>query len=778
MPLQENVTSYLEAEGFNVSQRSLDLIVGNKPSMGGQREYVYVWAPEQLGRRDRSTLTRTLMADFGEAAKESPRARRFLVLETSEGFSPEFRSDARRYFDVNLLAPIEFFDTNFRWDDARGAATAAKRLQEAGQERSYRRVRQPYQLASDGGGDDLLGTLVDVLRTRTPDAPSIHLVIGPAGMGKSHLFSALFAELYKRFMADKRALRETRRPFPLLPDHLDFADSVTFSAILDAYLRTELARPVDRSVFEWMLTSGYGTWLLDGLDEVIARDIAFFSDFVLDLLTRPTAAPRILICIRDSLLATNAELHEFMEMAADEVEVYRLCDWSHEQRREYAQKRFTTDGERSGYVSVIDEDERLRALSRNPFYCTVIAEAYEQGTLEAIASESDVFDVALEAIVRREREKGLLRAQLVPDDAVRELLMGVAAENLSTGFKGVFPSDIEIWAELVLPEQVTAEERQEVVTQLLQFPLFGGSESGRIRFVQELIERYLLAEWFIATLSTRDAFMRRLATAVIPWEWPTLELVAEELDRSGRSRELYAMAYECVSDDIAFKNVMQLISFSHLTNLEGLPMEHRDLGGLRFQAMDLTGVSFRGSDLSDAEFVECQLRNAIFAGAVIRNTSFEVDDEALRGVDVGDLGAFYSMRTTDGLVQDMRAAASWFQERSQQTVVAKDPCESALQLRHLFGKFVYPTGEVRRHWIGRRAATRGTRYADPENALEAAMRHGYLVEEPVRNRVERPPGEYYSELVAYVRSLQLSPGLRQVLDDLCDRQGCHHVPPL
>jgi len=63
-----------------------------------------------------------------------------------------------------------------------------------------------------------------------------------------------------------------------------------------------------------MLTNGTATWLVDGLDEVIAHDPGFF-DYLLDLITLPgqTTLPSVVVCIRDSLLATNDDLREFCD---------------------------------------------------------------------------------------------------------------------------------------------------------------------------------------------------------------------------------------------------------------------------------------------------------------------------------------------------------------------------------------------------------------------------------------------------------------------------------
>ena len=146
-----------------------------------------------------------------------------------------------------------------------------------------------------------------------PSGPPVHLVIAPAGFGKSHLFRSLYAQLYDDFMAAKSEERRALRPLPLLPDYLASASAPTLKALVQSFLTTEVARPLRLESFEWMLTHGFACFLLDGLDEVIARDPHFF-EYVYELLTRPDVPrpPKILICVRDSLLVSNRGLRGFL----------------------------------------------------------------------------------------------------------------------------------------------------------------------------------------------------------------------------------------------------------------------------------------------------------------------------------------------------------------------------------------------------------------------------------------------------------------------------------
>jgi hypothetical protein len=91
-------------------------------------------------------------------------------------------------------------------------------------------------------------------------------------------------------------------------------------------------------------------------------------------------------------------------------------------------------------------------------------------------------------------------------------------------------------------------------------------------------------------------------------------------------------------------------------------------------------------------------------------------------------------------------------------------------------KFVRPDGQPRRSWLDLKAVVAGKRFYDPDAVSRAALRYGYLVRDEGRERLKRPDGDAYGEMVNFVTSLGLSPGLRTVLDDVCDVASCDHVP--
>jgi Pentapeptide repeats (9 copies) len=241
--------------------------------------------------------------------------------------------------------------------------------------------------------------------------------------------------------------------------------------------------------------------------------------------------------------------------------------------------------------------------------------------------------------------------------------------------------------------------------------------------------------------------------------------------------DLYQIAMDATSDRVAFRNVLQvLLSLSETEWIvRRLPLERRDLSGLRFEDMDLNGLSFRGANLEASAFHNCTLTSAVFAEAVMRSTEFAGCD-SLDKADFGDLSTFFSATVDAGRFEE---PGDFLRGIGMPTGPAGPrfirPCEAANQVRFLFSKYVRPDGIARRNWLDEKGALAGRRYVDPKMVLDAARRHGYLEWEPVRRRYIRSPGDEYSDMIALVSKLQITPRLRMLLSDVCTKPGCNHV---
>ena len=143
------------------------------------------------------------------------------------------------------------------------------------------------------------------------------------------LFAGLFGALYREFRARRR--REcTRAQFPFYPNISGRLCPCEPMRSSTKFLRTDVAAPVGRDTFQWMLVNGFTTWLFDGLDELYAGDPDFFLG-ITDVLTSPSSKAQILVCARDSLLSTCDSFIEFLSDfppgLARAVRVYHLCEW-------------------------------------------------------------------------------------------------------------------------------------------------------------------------------------------------------------------------------------------------------------------------------------------------------------------------------------------------------------------------------------------------------------------------------------------------------------------
>jgi hypothetical protein len=205
-------------------------------------------------------------------------------------------------------------------------------------------------------------------------------------------------------------------------------------------------------------------------------------------------------------------------------------------------------------------------------------------------------------------------------------------------------------------------------------------------------------------------------------------------------------------------------------------LEGQDLVAVRFDRRDLSSISFRGSDLSYAVFSDCDLRGTRFEGAFLNRTRFEGRNE-LKGAQFGDLSRVQSVVVGRKLLDDPREIRAWIADVTGAPEAPGEPCPTALQLARIFGKYITPLGEPRRHDLKRDGLLAGKRFdgaASPEACLEEAVRQGYLTGPDFRDRFRRAEGDKYSEMVAFVREGAISDGIGRLIASLCRRRGCLH----
>ena len=388
--LQEQVVDYFIAAEFTLRSEKQGFVIADRPAVGGDTETVMVWllqppmddrARRRLSQTSRLNQTEALLLDeIEETISQHQAARRTVLVPTREGLTRDFSREARR-LGVKILVPVQFFDAPFRIEQAPDSASTIKSLRDP--ELIRQRVPQPYTVTPQAElqlNGDLLDTLKDKFVRQ--EGPSLRIIVGPAGAGKSLLFRSLFTLLYDHFLEQKQKHNNFPRPIPLLPEYLRNAFNIRTNALIEAFLRTDVATPVRPEVFEWMLENRYSTWLFDGLDELYAGDKHFFG-YILDLLTRPDTQAQLLICARDSLLTTNEEFARFIEEYGDDspIELYRLSDWENPSKRALAwlrlEERTPHNNENdtkdvSSFLNQISQNRALHEISRVPYYCDLL----------------------------------------------------------------------------------------------------------------------------------------------------------------------------------------------------------------------------------------------------------------------------------------------------------------------------------------------------------------------------------------------------------------------
>ena len=261
MPHQSvQVREYLRADGYTIVDRPPQLaereVSAWRSGPAGIRQYMNVWMPDIPRGGTLEAQERAYKDRFRRARELHPAATNIMLVPSREGIRSSFIQEARNTYRVVFRTPIEFFDTAFTWEANDASATIARKIRDDGARVDRERINQPFTDSSSNGGDDLVDVLFRRFRDRSQPA-GIHIVQGPAGIGKSWLFSSLFARLHDAFIRDKRERRTLwARPLPLLPEYDPTGRRL--NDLLSSFIRTEVDRPVRREVLDWMVANGHG----------------------------------------------------------------------------------------------------------------------------------------------------------------------------------------------------------------------------------------------------------------------------------------------------------------------------------------------------------------------------------------------------------------------------------------------------------------------------------------------------------------------------------------
>ena len=780
MPDLETLASgYLQSAGFRILQRANGCLVADRIEFGGRDIRIV-----QTVRANKAP-ERDLLENVVGIRSNYPDARATILAPSRDGFTRDYIADLSAE-KVGLVVPVQFFDAPFKVEQASRTASVIADIRR--QAESEVRIPQPYQLDGvEGRGEDLFNTLLGELTN--PDGPQIRFVVGRAGVGKSYLFRAMFRRLYGDFLASKSRQRVHARPIPLLPEHLKGSNATRINHLIQTFLHDDVASPILPDTFSWLLTHGFATWLLDGLDELYAGEDDFFDD-IFDLVAEVGSNAQITIWCRDSLLTSSASFADFLDTCADLgiVKVFKLTGWERQQKRLFAWQRTRKRGPESReddpeevatFLSATDTNPTLRSLSSLPFYCELIFEQIRESGVPIVRDDVELLNTVIDEMVAREREKGLLHESYFEEDGLADWMEEIAVDYVE-GQGYAETAQAREFGEYVLQSNLDSDRREDILRSLLQFPLFSPSEgTGRIAFAHDLIAQALAARFYLKQIGhQRTSVFGRLAG--VDFEDPVLlrfvasrltpemtRFLLQQLRNGGVSKADYGAALFLL---------LLVRPESDLITRENLRFAGRDLAGVRFVDRDMSGHRFVECNLSRVLFKDCDLRGASFEGAFLSRTRF--DDCDLGDARFGNINRIESISFgTTVIHENVKIRERLFKETGTALEVLADPCPTALQVVRLLSKFVTPLGRARRDRLDENGLLAGRRVAGAAS-LEACVRElvqfGYLSGPDFRRRYSRCAGDAYREIVMAVKDGTLSDGIGNVVERLCRRVGCLH----
>jgi len=781
------VRGYLESAGFRIigeHGERRECLVADKLIFGQDRDTRVVWTvPPNV---DPARYESTLRASISQIRPKYPEARASIVAGSRAGFSRDLQqlfSDQR----IRFLVPIWFFDAPYKVEEAPKAASAITDVRSL--DILSQRTPQPYSEERADGQSNLGADLYDSIRNElNKDQDStIRVIMGRAGAGKTFLFRALFARLYDDFLQAKARQGIGRRPVPLLPEHLKGTYALRTELLIENFLRTDVATPVPRETFEWLLVHGFTSWFFDGLDELYAGDPDFF-EYLTEIATRKDSKAQITIWCRDSLLTTSDEFSDFRDLFGSSLKVYHLSAWERPSKRHFTWLSLekkppgdkTTDTTQvAHFMQAIDASVTLRSLSGLPFYCKTLLDQYcEGGTLE-FADDVAMLSSAVGKMIDRETAKGLIDLRLFEPNGLRDWLELIAVNCVENPHADVDRSEVEEYGRMVVLRDVDDKTRNHLLLTLLQFPLFqAGSGTGRIGFAHELIAQAVASELYVQLLGRDPSIVaRRLANIDI--ESPILRFVAKKMNQEAVDSVKHALGVS-PSEGRTLGLLLTLLMLARpdadlikslYVNLEG-----RSLAGVRFMGRDLRDISFRRTDLSSVQFDNCDLRGAQFAGAYLNRTRFDGSTQ-LEGAEFGDLSRAHSIFAGKELLDDLSKIRKWISQRTGRPEHPGEPCPTAQQLHRVLSKFITPLGEPKRDQLDRRGLVGGRQYegaARAEECVGGLVKYEFVTGPDFRGRFRRAAGDKYKEIVEFVRDARMSDGLGRLVSELCPRRGCLH----
>ena len=788
--LESLAQDYLKSAGFKVSSEESGCLVADKLGFGGERDTLLVWVAPPVTSFGKlpDGYEHKLTSNISSIRPKYPEdAKAFILASSREGFSRDLLQKLTRT-RVNLRVSSQFFDTPFKSEESPKATSAIKDIRSRAD--SQKRIPQPFSLDADHGEieQDIFVQLRKELERS--EGPTVRIIVGRAGIGKSFLFDALFKKFYDDFQAAKKRHQIWPRPIPLLPEHLKGTHTLRTETLIDNFLRTDVASPIGRKTFEWLLVSGFATWMLDGLDELYAGDAEFF-EYLLDLVTTPYSKAQITMWCRDSVLTTSDAFGNFQKICSnsDTLKIYRLSEWTRPLKKKFVLLKMRQSSQEiieeniardvDKFLSIIDSNPTLKSLSGLPFYCDLILKQFQNEESLNFSDDVELLNQVINQMVDREIKKGLLNMRSFQGDGLNEWLEQIAVDYIDGRCSGIDSEQAKEYGEIVLHPDLDDRSKQNTITSLLQFPLFQeGEETGRVAFTHDLIAETLAARTYLRILQTQPREVCDRLVHIDRENPMLLRFMARNLSDEAQQaliNELRSMQIQGRGFAVALSLLLLANPRRDLITSSGVVLENRDLVAVRFEKRDLSNISFRCSDLSDASFVNCNLRDTHFEGAILNRTKFEKENN-FTGAKI-DLHRVQSIWIAQRYEEDPEKLRAWFSRVTGTTEHLEGACPTALKIDHLFLKYIYPNGTPRRDKHTYKALQAGKRFsgsAPVGDCIDAAVQHHYLQSPDDRKRYRRADGDKYTEMVAFVQENSVSDGIGRLIAELCPRHGCRH----
>ncbi len=585
LPLYEKSTRFLVRGGYRIHDASPGFAIAEYAGedLRDRPIRILLWVEDEAlpasrsldaaGRQTRSSREDALLREMIAEMQGARDAVGFYVVPSRQGLSADFINAATETLQRQgrdrrggIRSASEYFDADFKMDSRHGRAAKASALGRlVDRVKARRRVAQPYMRRSGLGPTERTmadGDLVEHLDLlfRDPVArPTLRIIDGPAGSGKSVAFETLVVALYDEFIEGKKRQVQRPRPIVFLPDHIRGENlSGYVDNVIDAAMDAESARPVEADQLRFLLSHGHAMWLFDGLDEFFGNDNNFF-DYLGSELANPDSRAQVLICSRDSLLTSSSALRDFVSGQLEKgtaIELYELAPWGPDAwlKLGWMELESGIDGREqspkvSAFVDALSASPELSQLASLPFYCVVLLDEFRKSS--TLPSDPlAVLDIVIDRMLSREGEKlvfewrefvdldvlddirnnqdGLADTAVFDDsrtravieqtldkagrDSIREILGAVAHRRVRQ--TGELDIDIADLRDALAPSYVDAtlasDENERVLTSIVQFAFFGaGKKAGAVDFSHPILAEHLAASYALQVLRQAG---ERLAT--------------------------------------------------------------------------------------------------------------------------------------------------------------------------------------------------------------------------------------------------------------------------